>query len=73
MYDAVNLFAASLHGLVATQSMGPTRISCDNMMKPWVHGFSLIRYMRVVRTFRGIGWCIRTSDPWGSTTLVSVV
>ncbi|KAL4107889.1 hypothetical protein QTP88_018164 [Uroleucon formosanum] len=47
MYDAVNFFATSLHGLVATQTMGPTRITCDNI-KPWVHGYSLINYMRVM-------------------------
>ncbi|XP_025422232.1 glutamate receptor ionotropic, kainate 2-like isoform X3 [Sipha flava] len=47
IYDAVNFFAASLHGLVATQTMGPTRISCDDI-KPWVHGYSLINYMRVM-------------------------
>ncbi|CAH1738274.1 unnamed protein product [Aphis gossypii] len=47
MYDAVNFFATSLHGLVATQTMGPTRIACDDI-KPWVHGYSLINYMRVM-------------------------
>ncbi|XP_050429052.1 glutamate receptor ionotropic, kainate 2-like isoform X4 [Adelges cooleyi] len=47
MYDAVNLFATSLHGLVATQSMKSQQISCRRI-QPWMHGFSLINYMRVV-------------------------
>lgn len=47
MYDAVNLFATSLHGLVTTQTMGSMKIVCDDI-KPWVHGYSLINYMRVV-------------------------
>ncbi|XP_026807266.1 glutamate receptor ionotropic, kainate 3-like isoform X2 [Rhopalosiphum maidis] len=47
MYDAVNFFATSLHGLVSTQTMGPSRIVCNDI-KPWVHGYSLINYMRVM-------------------------
>lgn len=49
MYDAVTFFATSLHGLIATQAMKPTRISCDDIT-PWLHGYSLINYMRVVIT-----------------------
>lgn len=52
MYDAVNFFAAALHGLVAKQTMGPARIKCDDI-KPWIHGYSLINYMRVVSFIRG--------------------
>lgn len=53
MYDAVNFFATSLHGLVTTQAMGPQKIACNNI-KPWVHGYSLISYMRVVNVYDDI-------------------
>ncbi|XP_050532516.1 glutamate receptor ionotropic, kainate 2-like isoform X1 [Daktulosphaira vitifoliae] len=47
IYDAVHFFATSLHGLVSTQSMKSQQIFCKDM-KPWIYGFSLIHYMRVI-------------------------
>lgn len=60
MYDAVKFFATSLRGLIATQSMGPARITCNDL-KPWLYGYSLMNYMKVVRIYRDqyIIRCIR--------------
>ncbi|XP_025016477.1 glutamate receptor ionotropic, kainate 2 isoform X1 [Tetranychus urticae] len=52
IYDAVKLLATALQDLDQSQSIDITPISCENGL-PWLHGSSLLNYMRPI-TFRGI-------------------
>ncbi|XP_072157051.1 glutamate receptor ionotropic, kainate 2 isoform X1 [Bemisia tabaci] len=47
MYDAVFLFAKALHELDSSQSIDIKPLSCD-AVNTWLHGYSLINYMKIV-------------------------
>ncbi|XP_024216292.1 glutamate receptor ionotropic, kainate 2 isoform X2 [Halyomorpha halys] len=47
MYDAVHLFAKALHDLDSSQRIDIKPLSCD-AADTWLHGYSLINYMKIV-------------------------
>ena len=49
VYDAVFLFAKALTELMRAQDVTTSHLSC-NRVKPWVHGSSLINYLKMVGT-----------------------
>jgi hypothetical protein len=50
IYDAVKLLATAVQDLDQSQAVEAQPISCENGI-PWVHGSSLINYMRPVINF----------------------
>ena len=52
IYDSVHLFALSLGELNKSQSIEPRPVSCQNEI-PWIHGTSVINYLRPI-VFKGM-------------------
>ena len=50
MYDAVQLFAKALDQLTKAQHITTTPLSCSKS-RTWANGFSVLNYMKTVRTF----------------------
>nr|XP_053632783.1 glutamate receptor ionotropic, kainate 3-like [Cherax quadricarinatus] len=75
MYDAVQLFAKALDDLDRSRHIGVTPLECDGDIT-WVHGNSLINYMKWGRHTRGrtfMGSPASVGDVYGSPASVGDV
>lgn len=52
IYDSIHLFALSLQQLDKSQTVEPRAVSCHSEI-PWIHGTSVINYLRPV-SFKGL-------------------
>ena len=56
IYDAVTLFARALTDLDRSQDVQPEPIDCTGR-DTWVHGNSLVNFMKMVRQYKSIIHC----------------
>lgn len=50
LYDAIRLYAAALNELDSSNQVSAKVMDCDSDSDSWEHGYSILNYMRTVRT-----------------------